>query len=100
MSQKTDLVAQAQAQGLTLTGNETVKQLQALLAPATNGQTTPPDATPPAPDDSPSVTPAAPASRSSVTEIASYNQTVANMKKFLSEQPTVSIFIPLEPGEP
>lgn len=38
--------------------------------------------------------------RSMASEAAEFEATVSDMKAFLAKQPTVRIFIPLEPGEP
>lgn len=82
MSKKQDLVAEAQAKGLELTGKETVQELQEMLG--VNRTTE---------DGSKTI-------RSEAREEAEFRKTADNMKALLDAQPKVAIFVPLENGEP
>ena len=81
MSIKEDLVAQAQAKNIALTGNETIPQLKALLGV----------------ESTPAATPAK--GRNSANEAASFEETKDDMRTKLAAQPTVKIFVPLDIGE-
>jgi hypothetical protein len=90
MTKKETLIAKAKEKGLTLKGNETIAELEALLAPAAE------DGAPLAPTNP------APkrAARSEKDEEASFQKTANTMKAILDAQPKVAIYVPLEHGEP
>jgi uncharacterized cupin superfamily protein len=111
MTQKEKLLAEAKSKGLTLTGNETVAQLKALLEP--KGEPSKVDSNEPA--DHARNGESAPSgdqqhqtaamvqgggNRSEGSEEAAFQATASSMKAELDKQEKVSVFVPLENGEP
>jgi hypothetical protein len=90
MPNKVELIAELKAQGVNLTGKETVAELKALL---------PEKQKPSKPSENPPA-PARTGQRSEGVEEASFQKTANSMKAMLDAQDKVSVYIPLEQGEP
>lgn len=95
MSKKEDLVKEAQAKGIQLTGGEKVADLEKMLSEPTEGGslTTSKDVGTGAGSENPR-------SRSSASEEADAKKTAGDMKALLAKQDKVPVYVPLEPGEP
>jgi hypothetical protein len=107
---KAEMTAKLTEQGATLTGKETVAELKAMLAPG-SGET--PQADPEKAamaahiaeleghlKEAKKPVKAEGKSRSDAAEESSFQKTASNMKAILAAQPKVSVYVPLEQGEP